>query len=376
MSKQLFRSSVRKWVDKEVIPNIEKWESDGLIPRSIYRQAASLGIFSPGYPEVYGGLGNSKRDLSYSLIINEELCRARSGGFLASLLTLHISLPPIVDLGKPDVIHKVVPAVLAGEAVCSLCITEPSGGSDVANMRTTAVQQGDQFILNGEKTLITSGMQADFYTVAARTGGVGPSGISLFLVERNTPGFSRTKLDKMGWLCSDTASLHFDNCLIPSAHLLGELNKGFIGIMKNFNSERLGLSMQSIFFSKELIGLATDWARERQTFGKRLVDHQAIRHLLVDMHTKTACAEGLMKDIIRRYEAGEDCVPEICMLKNAATDCFHYCADSAVQIMGGAGFIRGHAVERLYRETKVMQIGGGSTEIMKELAAKQLGLLS
>ena len=268
-----------------------------------------------------------------------------------------------------------IPRVLAGEAVCALCITEPSGGSDVANMQTTARQDGDHFVLNGEKTFITSGMQADFYTVAARTGGPGPGGISLFLVDRDTPGFQRTKLDKMGWLCSDTASLHFDDCRVPASQLVGEVNRGFKGIMVNFNAERLFLAGQSVFFSKELIRHATEWAQQRKTFGKTLVEHQAIRHRLVDMNTRTAAAEAFFRSALSKHSKGQDCVADICMLKNFSTDCFHYCADSAVQVMGGAGFMRGHAVERLYRETKVMQIGGGSTEVMKDLAAKQMGLL-
>jgi acyl-CoA dehydrogenase len=304
-----------------------------------------------------------------------QLCRAGSGGLIASLLTHSISLPPIVALGSSEIKAKVVTKVLAGEAVCSLCITEPSGGSDVANMTTSAKQDGDHFILNGEKTFITSGVQADFYTVAARTGGPGATGISLFLVERDTPGFTRTKLDKMGWLCSDTASLHFDECRVPKENLLGEVNKGFRGIMVNFNSERIFMSAQCVFFSRELIRHTTEWAQHRQTFGRKLIENQAIRHRIVDMQTRTAAANAYYQSVLDRYSRGEaDCVADISMLKNFCTDCFHYCADSAVQVMGGAGFMRGHPVERLYRETKVMQIGGGSTEIMKDLAAKQLGL--
>jgi acyl-CoA dehydrogenase len=370
---EAFRISLRRWVDKSVIPNINSWEEKGQLPRSIYKEAAQLGVLAPGFPERYGGLGNEHNDLSVLMVVCEELCRAGSGGFIASLLTHNISLQPIIKLGRQEIANNVATKVLSGEAVCSLCISEPSGGSDVANMKTTATAEGDHFLLRGEKTFITSGMQADYLTVAARTGDSGAGGISLFLVDANTQGVERTKLDKMGWLCSDTATIYFNDCVVPRSNLLGEENRGFEAIMENFNAERIFLAGQCVYFSKELVHQSVEWAKDRQTFGQRLIDHQAIRHKLVDMSSNTASAEAYLNHVLDNFHASKNCIADISMLKNIATDNFQFCADGAVQIFGGAGFIRGHMVERLYRETKVMQIGGGSTEIMKDLAAKHLG---
>ena len=369
---EAFRESLRRWVDKSVIPNINDWENKGQLPRYIYKEAAQLGVLAPGFPEVYGGLGNEHSDLSVLMVVCEELCRAGSGGFIASLLTHNISLQPIVKLGQKDIAENVAKNVLSGDAVCSLCISEPSGGSDVASLRTTATADGENFLLRGEKTFITSGMQADYFTVAARTGGSGAGGISLFLVDANASGIERTRLDKMGWLCSDTATIYFNDCVVPRSNLLGEENAGFQTIMSNFNAERIFLAGQCVYFSKELVKQSVEWAKDRQTFGKRLIDHQAIRHKLVDMSSRTASAEAYLNHVLDQFRASRDCAADISMLKNIATDNFHYCADGAVQVFGGAGFIRGHMVERLYRETKVMQIGGGSTEIMKDLAGKHL----
>jgi len=363
-------------VAKEITPNINKWEEDGILPRYLYKQAADIGVLAPGFPVEFGGLGNDSKDLRANMIVVEELCRAGSGGLIASLCTLSISLHPVIALARPELAKKVATEVLAGTSVCALGITEPGGGSDVANLTTTARRDGHEYILNGEKTFITSGMQAEYFTLAVRTGGPGASGVSLLLVERDTPGFTRTRLDKMGWLCSDTATLHFDNCRVPASNLLGEENKGFSWVMKNFNGERIFIAGQCVYFSKELIKQASEYAGQRKTFGKRLIEHQAMRHLIVDMVTKASAAEAYLNTVLEKYSRGEDCVADISMLKNVCTECFHFCANAAVQVMGGSGFIRGHMVERLYRETKVLEIGGGSTEIMKDLAAKQLGLFN
>jgi len=404
-----FRDSLRRWVSERIVPNLEQWEREGQLPRDLYRDAAEMGVLAPGFPVEFGGLGNDKSDMNPMLIVVEELCRAGSGGLIASLLTHNISIPPIVELGRPELVRRVVPQVLRGEKVCALGITEPQGGSDVASLRTTAKldNSGEHYVLNGEKTLITSvccfvvvvvvcvflllfhsrmhpthpppphtqGMQADFYTIAARTGPDGHRGISVFVVDRDAVGFSRTKLDKMGWNCSDTATLHFDDCIVPKENMLGQENRGFEAVMKNFNSERIFMAAQAVYFSQNLLEHTIDWAKHRETFGKRLIEHQAVRHKIVDMASETSCCGAFLRDVVERFRVGDDCVSEISMLKNKATDCMHFCADNAVQIMGGGGFIKGHVVERLYRETKVMQIGGGSTEIMKDLAAKQMGLM-
>ena len=377
-----FRQSLRRWVDTEIVPFVNDWEEAGRVPRRVFRRAGEIGLLGVGYPEEYGGLGNHPQDLSVMMMVNEELCRAGSGGLVAALSVHNIALPPILALGSNELKALVLPQVLAGEKTASLGITEPGGGSDVANMSTVARFDGrgettGEYIVNGEKTLITGGVEADYITLAVRTGGKGPSGISLLCVDGDTPGLSRTELQKTGWWCSDTATLSFDDCRVPSERLLGKENDGFLGVMQNFNSERIMLAAQCVYFSELLIKEATDWAQQRQTFGKRLVEHQAIRHRLVDMNTAVLASRALLDSVVERYRVlgGDAVVAEICMLKNLCTDTMSQCADSAVQVLGGAGYVRGHTVERLYREVKVMQIGGGSTEIMKDLAARQMGML-
>jgi acyl-CoA dehydrogenase len=229
-------------------------------------------------------------------------------------------------------------------------------------------------VVNGEKTFITSGMRADYLTVAVRTGGEGAAGVSLLLIEGATPGLSRTKLDKMGWWASDTATLHFDGCRVPAANLIGEEGSGFKIIMQNFNSERMGMAASCTGFARVCVEEAIGYAKQRQTFGKPLAQHQVIRHKLVDMTQQVAATQAMLEMLAWRLGQGENPVAEICMLKNQATRTMAFCASEAVQIFGGAGFMRGAKVERIYREVKVNAIGGGAEEIMKDLASRQMGL--
>jgi acyl-CoA dehydrogenase len=264
--------------------------------------------------------------------------------------------------------------VVRGEKIAALAITEPGAGSDVANLQTTARRDGDHYVLDGSKTFITSGVRADFVTVAVRTGGEGMGGISLIVVEAGTQGFDRAPLHKMGWWCSDTATLYFDGCRVPAANLVGVENQGFLGIMNNFNGERLSISAMAVGFSQVCYDQAVAYARERNTFGRPLVKRQVIRHKLVDMAQRIHATRAYLEALTWRVDQGQWPIAEVCMLKNQATQCFEHCAKEAVQIFGGAGYIQGATVERLYRETKVLSIGGGAEEIMKELAARQLGL--
>jgi acyl-CoA dehydrogenase len=408
-----FRETLRRWVKKEIIPNLGKWEKEGRIPRHVYREAAQIGVFASGYPVEYGGLGNPSHDFTYQKIVIEELCQAGSGGFLASLCTHSISLPPIVNFGQPTLKQQILPSVLSGESVCALCVTEPSGGSDVANLQTTATLQPDgTFLLNGIKTFITSGVQADFYTIAARTAPTPAPlssshsssssqsqpyhGISLFAIPSTLIGITKTPLNKMGWLCSDTATIYFDSVVIPPDSLLGTLHEGFPLLMKNFNSERILLSLQSFFFSRLLYNSLIDYSKTRLVFQKSLLANQVIQHQLIDLYSSIYATETILTDVLMLYEKYatspvetsdervvrkallRNLIVKIAILKNFSTDTFHATADRAVQIMGGAGYMRDdlNVVERLYRETKVMQIGGGSTEVMKELIGKYLGLHS
>jgi acyl-CoA dehydrogenase len=285
-----------------------------------------------------------------------------------------IGTPPIVALGSAELRNRLVPPTLRGEKIAALAITEPSGGSDVASIRTTARRDGDSYVVNGSKTFITSGMRADYVTTAVRTGGEGMGGISLLVIEADTPGFKRTPLKKMGWWASDTATLYFDDARVPAGNLIGEENQGFMGIMLNFNRERLGLASNAYAFSKVCIAESTEWAKQRTTFGKPLIEHQVIRHKIVDMAMRVEATRAFLESVAWRVKQGDSPVAELCMLKNQATQTLEYCAKEAVQILGGAGFIRGSNSERIYRETKVLAIGGGAVEIMKDLAARQMGL--
>jgi acyl-CoA dehydrogenase len=373
-----FRATVRQFDEREIAPHVNDWdeaaERGEYFPRELYKKAADIGLLAIGYPEAYGGI---EADNLYRLIVSEEVAKAGSGGVLASLFSHTIGLPPVVALGSHTLKQRIVPEVLSGHKIAALAITEPGGGSDVAAIRTTAKLDGGEWVLNGEKVFITSGLRADWITVAVRTGGPGASGLSLIAVPGDAPGLSRTPLRKMGWWASDTAHLRFDNCRVPHDHLIGEEGAGFRAIMTNFNTERLTLAVGAWAFAKVCYDDALDWARQRKTFGAPLIERQVIRHKLVDMQMKIASCQPWLEQLAQKLDAGDHSprtVAELCMLKNHTTQTMQFCADQAVQILGGMGFMRGTRVERIYREVKVMMIGGGAEEIMKELASKQLGI--
>ena len=365
-----FRETVRRFVARDIEPYATQWDEAGEFPRELYKKASAIGGLQLGFPEQYGGIAC---DRFHRLIWAQELARAGAGGISASLNSHTIGAPPIARFGSEAMKQRVLPPILAGDRISALAITEPGAGSDVANIRTTARRCGDHFAVRGEKTLITSGMRADFYTVAVRTGGPGKDGISLLLIERETPGFTRTPLKKMGWWASDTATLHFDDAEVPVGNLIGSENGGFKMIMANFNDERLGMAYGANGFARVAYEEALAYARLRETFGKPLIANQVIRHKLIDMAQRVAATQALIELTAWRVDRGDYVVPELCMLKNQATQTLAFCASEAVQIFGGAGFVRGSKVERIYREVKVNAIGGGSEEIMKDLAARQLG---
>ncbi len=368
--------TVRRFATREIAPHVSRWDDAGEFPRALYVQAAALGLLALGYPESLGGTPASWR-LRNAMTL--ALCRyGGSGGVLASLFSHNIGLPPVLHHGSAALQQAVIPSVLSGEKIAALAITEPGGGSDVAALRTRARRDGSEYVIDGEKVFITSGMRADFITVAVRTSeSNGAGGISMILVPGDAPGLSRSPLQKMGWWCSDTAHLRFDGVRVPVGHLLGEEGGGFKIIMGNFNGERLAMSAAALGFSQACYDEALDWARQRKTFGSMLVEKQVIRHKLVDMQMRIASTQAWVDAVAARADAGDqgtDWVAQVCMLKNHATQTMQFCADQAVQILGGMGFMRGTKSERIYREVKVMMIGGGSEEIMKELAARQLGL--
>lgn len=369
---EAFRDTVRSFVAREITPFVNDWEESGTFPRELYRKAADVGMIPLGYPEAYGGVPG---DLFYVIIAAQELARAGSGGLSASLMSHNIGTPPIVKYGSDALKDRVLPQILSGEAISALGITEPGGGSDVAALKTTAKRDGDHYIVNGSKTFITSGMRADYYTVAVRTGEAGHKGISLLLIERDTEGFSRTPLDKkMGWWCSDTATLYFDNCRVPAANLLGEENQGSKMIMNNFNYERIFMAAGCNGFSMACFDEVVEYARQRQTFGQPLIKHQVIRHKLADMHMRIASTQAYLETLAWQVENGQNPVADVCLLKNQATLTMEFVAREAVQILGGAGYLRGPISERVYREVRVNAIGGGAEEIMRDLASRQLGL--
>lgn len=368
---EAFRATLRRFVERELAPHVDAWEEAGEFPREIYRKAAAIGLLGLGYPEEYGGV---PADLFHRIVVSDELARAGSGGLSASLMSHTIGAPPILNGGSAALKTRVLPEILRGDKISALAITEASGGSDVANLLTTAKLDGEHYVVNGSKMFITSGVRADYITTAVRTGGPGAAGVSLLLIEAGTPGFTRTPLKKMGWWASDTAQLFFDDCRVPRGNLIGEENKGFRLIMQNFNAERFGMSASACAFAAVCLDDAIAWARERKTFGKQLIEHQVIRHKIVDMAMRVNAARAMLEDLAAKVQDGANPVAEICMLKNFTTQTMQFCADQAVQIMGGMGFMRGSRVERIYRDVKVMMIGGGAEEIMKDLAARQMGL--
>jgi len=373
-----FRDTVRRFVAREIAPHVRDWDEAESFPRSLYRRAAEAGLLGLGFPEEYGGFAGA--DAFHRLVASLELAQCGSGGIVASLMSHTIGAPPVLALGSAELKARVLPPILRGERIAALAITEPSGGSDVAALRTTAVRDGDHFVVDGEKTFITSGVRADYLTVAVRTdpGTHGARGVSLLLVDGDTPGLVRTPLRKMGWWASDTAVLHFDRCRVPADQLLGAPGEGFRAIMQNFNAERFGMAAGALGFAWVCYQEALEWARERRTFGQRLADHQVVRHRLVDMLAGIESTRALVEDTAWRLDhtpiGDAELVASICMLKNVATRTMQFCADAAVQTLGGMGYMRGSHAERIYREVKVNMIGGGAEEIMKDLAARQLAL--
>lgn len=367
-----YAETVGQFTAREIVPFVDEWERQGMIDRDLYRKGAAIGIFGDGFEAEYGGHG--QRDALMRYVLLDQLASAGSGGVVASFLSNYIGLPPIQRFGSDEMKSQVIASCQAGEAIAALAITEPSGGSDVARIRTTARRDGDEFVVNGSKTFITSGMRADFFTVAVRTGADGPAGISLLLIEGDRAGLDRTPLEKMGWLSSDTATLYFDDLRVPVANLIGEEGAGFSAIVNNFNAERIDMAVQSTSFARVCYDEALGWARERETFGRKLAEHQVIRHKLVEMDRRIRASEAWNQLLAWRLNQGDDPVADIAEAKVAATTTFEFCAREAAQVLGGASFLRGSVVERLYREVRVQAIGGGSEEIMRDLASRQLGI--
>ncbi|MEL6198819.1 MAG: acyl-CoA dehydrogenase family protein [Pseudomonadota bacterium] len=366
-----WRTQLRRFIDDEVMPHAAEWDEAGDIPGWLWTRAAELGLLGLGYPEQYGGVSDGI-DIWFHNIVNEELARLGVGGVAATLMVHNIGLPPVVNFASEAVRERVAPTVLAGEAHISLAITEPGGGSDVASLSTTAVQDGDHFVVNGSKTYITGGMRANWFSTAVRTGGAGAGGVSMLLIDADAPGVSRTELDrKQGWWASDTATIYFEDARVPVSQLIGEREQGFKVIMNNFNSERLAMAVGMEAMARVCLEEAVEWARARKTFGKRLADHQVIRHKVAQMKQRLNATQGYLQLVSQQYEDGNVDAGDMALLKVQASETVEFCAREAMQILGGAGYFRGSRVERIYREVRVNAIGGGSEEIMRDLAARQ-----
>jgi acyl-CoA dehydrogenase len=366
------RELVRRFTEREIVPRLADWERAGEVPRELHAAAAKLGLLGLGFAEQVGGSGGTLLDAA---TVTEELILAgASSGLVAALFTHGIALPHIVAAGDATLIDRYVRPTLAGELIGALAVTEPDGGSDVAALRTSARVDGHDFVVNGSKTFITSGARADFVTVAVRTGGPGPDGVSLLVTDTSSRGFAVTRrLDKMGWLCSDTAELSFVDMRVPRANLVGEEGTGFRQIMRHFAPERLSLAVQACAIAQRCLTLSIAWCHERQTFGAPLAQRQVVRHRIAELARVTSVARSYIWSLVARVAAGERVGPvEVAMAKNTAVAACDEVVHAAVQLHGGAGCMRESEVERHYRDARIMGIGGGTTEIMNEIIAKGL----
>ena len=364
---------MRDFVRKECAPHMPEWEKAGEVPRSLHEKAAALGILGASYPVEVGGLGG---DLFTGAVVTEELIgNGGSSGLAAALMGHGIAVPHMIASGNQDLIDRFVRPTLAGKKIGSLAITEPNTGSDVASLSTRAERNGDHYIVNGAKTFITGGCRSDFVTTAVRTGGEGHHGVSLLVIERGMPGFAvARKLDKMGWLCSDTAELSFQDVRVPVANLIGEEGTGFYQIMRNFVTERIGLAVHAYAIAQRCLDLAISWSRERKTFGKPLTHRQVIRHKLAEMARQTEVAREYTRSVSERWMKGEDMTLQAAYAKNTAVKACDFVTYEAVQIFGGTGYMRESEVERHFRDARILSIGGGATEIMNEVIAARIGL--
>ncbi|GFJ90823.1 putative acyl CoA dehydrogenase [Phytohabitans rumicis] len=351
------------------MPHLDGWERAGQVPRALHAAAAKVGLLGLGYAESVGGSGG---DLLDTVAVTEEIIGAGgSSGLMAALFTHGIALPHIVSAGGEDLTDRYVRPTLAGELIGALAITEPGGGSDVAAIGTTARRDGDHYVVNGAKAYITSGVRADFVTTAVRTEG----GLSLLVIDRGTPGFTVTgPLEKMGWHCSDTAELSFVDTMVPKTNLVGPEGQAFPLIMRHFASERIALAVHAYAVAQRCLDLTVAWCRDRQTFGRPLASRQLVRHRLAEMATRTDAARTYVHQVAIRVAAGEPLVTEVAMAKNIAVAACDWVVDQAVQLHGGFGYLRGAEVERHYRDARILGIGGGTTEIMNEIIAKQMGV--
>lgn len=367
-----WRRQVRTFVDREIVPNLVAWEATGTFPDALFESAARTGLLGMGFPESIGG-SNENADPYYRIIFSEEFHRAGSGVVFADLATHWIGLPPVVQMGSAELLDAVARPVLAGRRKIGFAVTEPSGGSDAGALQTRAERRADHWLVNGSKTLISGALRADFLLTAVRTGGPGAGGISLLLIDADSPGVSRAAVPGLAWYNASMGSIEFRDVRVPLDRLIGLENKGFAGLARQFNIERLSGIAATLAMSRLAVAEAIAWARERQTFGKRLIDHQAVRHKLVDLVRRVRSAYAYLDQCVWRIQGGDAAAADIAMLKITATRTLERCARDAMHLLAGHAYTDASRIERIYREARIFAIGGGTEEILADLTGRQLG---
>lgn len=368
---QMFRQSLQDFLKKEVVPHIDKWEKSGTIERFIWKKFGDMGFFGINYPEQYGGLN---LDLFYTVIFLEELQKINSGGFAAAMWAhAYLAMTHLNVEGNHDIKEKYLTPSITGDKIGCLCITEPFGGSDVAAMRTTAEKKGDTFVLNGSKTFITNGIYSDYLVVAAKTDSTaGHSGMSIFVVDRDTKGISATKLDKLGWRASDTGEIAFDNVVVPASQLMGEEGRGFQYIMQHFALERLIMGINAHSRAEFALEYALQYMSERTAFGKSIDTFQALRHKVADFYTEMEICKEFNYSVAFRLNKGEYVVKEATMSKLHSTKMADEVIYGCLQFLGGYGYMEDYPLARMFRDSRLGPIGGGTSEILREIIAKMV----
>lgn len=367
-----WRAKLRDFIDTRVAPDLDAWDAASDFPDSLYGEAARAGISGMGFREDLGGTGENV-DLYHRILFAEEFFRLGSGVVFADLATPWIALPPIISGGTPEMLDRVARPVLAGEKKIAFAVTEPGGGSDVSGFTTTAERRGDVFVVNGGKTLISGAMKADFLLTAVRTGGPGMGGLSMLLIETDRPGVTRGPVPGLQWYNRNNGWLSFENVEVPVSNLIGVENRGFAGLAGQFNIERFSGIAATLAMARTCVAESIAFARERHTFGKRLIDHQVMRHKIVDMVQRLKAAYAFLDILVWRFSRGEAPVADLALLKVQATTTLEHCARESLQVLGGRAYTGQNRVERIYREARIFVIGGGSEEILRDLAAKQMG---
>ena len=368
---ELFRESFRDFLQKEVVPHIDKWEKTGTVERFIWKKFGEMGFFGLVYPEEYGGLG---LDLFYTVIFLEELQKINSGGFAANMWAhAYLAMTHLEKEGNHSIKEKYLAPSISGDKIGCLCITEPFGGSDVAGMRTTAVKKGDKYVINGSKTFITNGVYSDYLVVAAKTSPeLGGKGMSIFVMDRDTPGISATKLDKLGWRASDTAEIAFDNDEVPVENLMGEENMGFPYIMQHFALERLVMAINAHARAEYAVEYALQYMSERTAFGTNIDKFQALRHTMAEAASEVEVCKAFNYSVTKRLNDGEYVVKEATMAKLIGTKMADKVIYDCLQMLGGYGYMEEYPLARLLRDSRLGPIGGGTSEILKEIIAKMI----